>query len=677
MLYANTHQAALAEKHLAEALRINEAALNKDDPNLGVHYHNGALVYLRLDQYDKAAQLNDRALAIAHKTLGPDHPESFGRLSLAAVIHYAQGKQTGVLSNLDTGLRRLRNYITQILSGLPAPQQLQFLEGNLVNGLNDALSIAVREANHQDYIDHSASWVLNAKGLAHQTVAQQVLAARDSADPQVKEQAKQLAAIRQTLANLSLNRPEPAAAEAHRKQLADAVEREQALAAAVARLAGRSSNANDWVELDAVRSALPADAVLIELIRFTPIDMDGKNKNEPYPPRYAAWLISKAEPCRLLDLGEAKPIEDAIAAFQATMRLAQSSDPEKNPLLQVGEAEATKQVDAALGSVAKILFEPLQPHLQKAKELIISPDSALWLVPWAALPVREEETQQYAIERWRLKYLVSGRELVTQKNAATTKPTRSLVFADPHFDLGQNDVSQATAALLRGNTTSLAMRSLDPVTPNRTLPKVARLPGTLAEATAISKPLQKFAGEEPILYSDRYALEAGFKAVQSPRVLVAATHGFFLPAAAGASGENPLVRCGLLLAGCNAKITTPQLDDGVLTGLEIVGCRLQGTELVVLSACETGLGEVRSGEGVAGLRQAFQLAGAKSVVSTLWQIPDRESAQLMSDFFANLATAQPQAEALRQAQLTTIHNRRERHGAAHPLFWAAWTVTGN
>ena len=201
---------------------------------------------------------------------------------------------------------------------------------------------------------------------------------------------------------------------------------------------------------------------------------------------------------------------------------------------------------------------------------------------------------------------------------------------------------------------------------------------------------------------DAEATEAAVKAVKSPAVLMLATHGFFLKkqeadlkddklgglelprgtrsvlrSKDGSEIEDPLLRCGLLLAGANRhEEARPGQEDGILTGLEIVGLDLRGTKLVILSACDTGVGDVHTGEGVAGLRQAFQLAGAEGVLATLWPVSDQATVRLMDGFYSSLTEAGDKSEALTMAQRKFIKERRERYGAAHPYFWAAFSYTG-
>ena len=143
--------------------------------------------------------------------------------------------------------------------------------------------------------------------------------------------------------------------------------------------------------------------------------------------------------------------------------------------------------------------------------------------------------------------------------------------------------------------------------------------------------------------------------------------------------ENPLLRSGLVLAGANRqgpKALPTGRDDGILTALEISSIPLWGTDLVVLSACETGLGEARRGEGVFGLRRALQLAGVRTVVMSLWSVPDEETVALMSGFYSRLEAGVGKARALQESSLALMRERREAHGTAHPFYWGAFVSVG-
>jgi CHAT domain-containing protein len=173
-----------------------------------------------------------------------------------------------------------------------------------------------------------------------------------------------------------------------------------------------------------------------------------------------------------------------------------------------------------------------------------------------------------------------------------------------------------------------------------------------------------------IVFTEANATENLIKTSQSPRILHLATHGFFLPNQGKI--KNPLLRSGLVLAGANLYDSGD--EDGILTALEASGLDLRGTQLVVMSACETGLGEVTDGEGVYGLRRAFTLAGVESQVMSLWSVSDDATQALMGQFYGHLVQDhQGRSEALRQAQLTLLANPQ----TANPYYWAAFIPSGN
>ena len=321
------------------------------------------------------------------------------------------------------------------------------------------------------------------------------------------------------------------------------------------------------------------------------------------------------------------------------------------------------------------MIEPLA--LDTAEHLLLAPDGQLNLIPFAALV---DDNQRYLVERYRLTHLTSGRDLLKVPAPASSNPP--LLLGNPDYSQA---AQPATVATQRGVELSRApdLREL----------QFAQLPGTEAEVRAIAPLL----GQATVLTGPA-ATETALKQAQAPRILHIATHGFFLEDVAPApsslaqraapnisptmgmrtpisrpntSQTHPLLRSGLALAGFNPRQSTP--DDGVLTALEASTLNLQGTQLVVLSACETGVGDVATGEGVYGLRRALTLAGAESLLTSLWQVDDQATKELIVDYYQRLLNQSGRSEALRQAQLAMLQNPTYQH----PYYWAALVFSGN
>jgi len=215
--------------------------------------------------------------------------------------------------------------------------------------------------------------------------------------------------------------------------------------------------------------------------------------------------------------------------------------------------------------------------------------------------------------------------------------------------------------------------------------EVAALPGTKVEIDGINKML-KTSGYVPTQFTQKTATEANLKSVKGPTLVHIATHGYFLQdVEISGSGfgvhmdnaaDNPLLRSGLLFSGAGNTVTgkaEPNLqsnDNGILTAYEAMNLDLENTELIVLSACETGLGDVKAGEGVYGLQRAFQVAGADALIMSLWKVDDAATQQLMTNFYTNWLKLGNKQKAFKQAQLQLMTKFK------NPYYWGAFIMMG-
>ena len=371
-----------------------------------------------------------------------------------------------------------------------------------------------------------------------------------------------------------------------------------------------------------------------------------------------AYVLRRQGKAQWVDLGEAAPIDRAVTALRQAL-----GSPNRADVRQLARALDEK------------VMRPVRKLVGDIRTLLLSPDGTLNLIPFGALV---DEQKRYLIESYSFTYLTSGRDL-SRLQAHTPSQQGPVVVANPLFDLGNSAIVNNQMADQRTES----RRSID-----FTRLSFDPLPGTAVEAKALGAILA-----EAKILTEAQATEAAIKQVRGPLILHVATHGFFLEdrklatpdrsglgLEEGAAGlkqtqdsltENPLLRAGLILAGINQSQSGPG-EDGVLTALEAAGLDLWGTKLVVLSACDTGLGEVKNGDGVYGLRRALALSGSESQVMSLWQVADKATRELMVGYYTGLQRGEGRSEALRNVQLQMLRSGERRH----PYYWAGFIQSG-
>lgn len=626
---AGLNDLAEAKTELTLALEMDSKLHGADSTDVAADLYNLGMLHAKLGQMRAAEQQLRQALATEEKVLGPDAPEVLSSAWRLADLLEVQGKLVESLE-LRTRVTALRDAeMARLLWTGDEQRKVSFL-GVLAQESAANLHHALRlQPGNRKAAELALQTVLRRHARAVDVLADTLDLLRRRLTPKELPAVEALADGRSRLAAYVLRGPtagDESGWLTRVEQLkTDINQREHQLSQLSAifrqRTAGEATVA-------AVQGVLQPETALLEYVVWTPQSQfeGGRWHERDHPPRLAACVLRNTGPPQWFDLGEVGDLLGAVVAARRALNL-----PDGDPA-------------GPLHNLAAKVLHPLLPALSGATRLRIAADGPLLLVPFAALPL---PSKQLVAEAMTASYVGSGRELL----ASTLRPVPRqppLVVANPDFGPpGKGSSERATD-----------LRSL----------AVHRLPGTAGEA----KMLTALFPEAQVL-SGAAAAESALTSAKGPKFLHVATHGYFLSLANSpglAAIKAPLVRSGLLLAGFNRHKTGA--DDGALTALEAASLDLQGTQLAVLSACNTGVGELRTGDGVQGLRRALAIAGAQTVVMSLWSVDDLATQALMTEFYTQWKAGKNRAEALRLAQQSVRGQAKWRH----PFFWAGFVSAG-
>ena len=640
---------ARAERLYLRALAIHEKASGKLHPDVAFDLNGLAGLHAAQGHHDQAEALMLRALGIESATLGPTHPYVATILSNLAGLYLARGAPERALPLEDRVAEIQESQLALDLAGLSESDmraQMALLQDEteaIVSLHADAMPASPQA------LALALTTVLRRKGRILDAVADDRRNMRGHLTPALRDRMDRLAAASTELSR-RLRGTFDAAAEASgtaavSRLRARIEELESELSAASAEFRSRSQP----VTIASVQAALPHGAALVEFVRYRRFDA---RQVAPWrEPRYAAYVLPRRGPPRWVALGEAAAIDAAIADVVAAMTRSTS-------------VEAAR---AALRALDRQVFDPVRGMLD-GTHVIVSPDGKLNLVPFEALI---DPQGRHVIEQLLVSYVTSGRDLL--RIAARMAPRSPVaLIADPAY----------------GSPGDRARRFLP-------------LAGARAEVAELSV---LFPGAR--LLTGMRATSAALKALVGAAVIHIATHGLYardvaatsrsagplatpagvaarrdlrgmyielqswapaIPASVLGTPIDALDRAGLAMAGANVS------PEGIVSARELAGLDWRGTQLVVLSACETGVGAVATGEGVYGMRRALVLAGTESQVLSLWNVNDAATRELMRTFYRELVQGTGRAEALRRAKHRLLRDPQ----FTHPYYWAAFIPAGD
>jgi CHAT domain-containing protein len=640
-LYSDQGLNSKAEPLFLRTLKIRESALGPNHPSTARSLNNLGVFYSDQGFNSKAEPLYLQALKIKEKAIGPHHPSTATSHNNLALLYFDQGAYSKATQILRQGLTTEITLIQREAPYLARNDREAFVE-SFGNAYEASFAGGWRDGEGAKIALFAR---LNRQGLLQEIEQRQALVA-SLPGPQ-QSLAEELRALTRQLASSSIS-PEKRQSLRQRQE-----ELEKQLYRQLPQLRPRI------VQVEQVAAALPSTGALVEFQQYQPFDGKKPRKDRWGEARYLALVLRPTGAITAVDLGPAAPIDSLIHQALTATR------------------EGLSDAEQLWGQVGQKVMDPLAPAMAGVQILFVSPDGELNRVPFAAL--RAPSSRTLLGQAMQLRLLTTGRELLDLAQLPAKAQNKALVVANPAF--GQPPRNVAAPAQAKERSSDFQG------------PPFAPLPATEKEGQAISTLTR---GQ---LLSGTQATAVAVQSAPTPQILHIASHAFFrpdlpdkTPAADGLMGkrpplaESPMLRSGIALAGANRNplpgmASTSSLsgevsgDDGYLTALEVAHLNWKGTELVVISACESGTGETRAGEGVYGLRRAIAVAGARSSLLSLWKVSDDATAAFMEAYYRRLKAGEGRSAALAATQQSFRSHPNPTW--RHPYVWAAFQLSGD
>ncbi len=695
-LYGERHQASLkslnnlgrtyqrlgnfqeARTAIEKALRLRTEVFGPEHVDTIRSMHDLAVVLTTAKEHDEADELFAKTLALSEKELGFFHPYTFETLNHYADLKEQRGQWDEALNLRLTVFDRRNEFFNRVLWATNENARAGFIH---IHRLElDALVALLINRNYPEAARKILEISLERKGLLLKISSEIQQVVSFSKDPALAKISQNLMDIKKELAALTLSGPvDGMTEEEHKQRTLEIIDDIEFIEGELARKSAVFKQKSAPMTLDDVMEKLGADSVVVDYFIYNePSDLTKK--------LIAVTAQNKVDDTARFDLiqyGEMADLEEGVKIFREVII---DEDAERQDLFD----EAQYRYEQ--------IWEPLLDSLGEKTDIYLVPDGILNIMPFEALMDPDEN---YLLTTYRINILTSMRDLVRREVVEGNNTL--LMIAGPDYDLEAytREKKKIKRSRSRSGSRTDGRTGNDDLANGLRMSRGVRgmrglnfdpLPGAEAEGRDIELLAQ--GKKETVSYYKKDGEEAKLRGFdQGPEILHIATHGFFLQPQERLTkrllktmrsggldipppGDNPLLRAGLAFAGINQNAAfLGEIDtdnDGVLTAMEVLELNLQGTKVVILSACETGLGEIHEGEGVYGLRRAFQEAGASTVVNSLWEVSDAGTQKLMTLLYEEMLKGASVRDAFHEARLQMASH----YQWGHPYYWSAFFMVG-